>query len=187
MTFNKLLLFTFLMVLAVANSCQKKAIPKGNNTQMGEIKNTSNEVINVSNPELPKNEVESPPDAPIIFLKKTPCFGKCPVFEVRVSKEGIAQWKGVKNVSRLGNYTAVVSSTLLGEIFKEAEKVSFFKFAAAYPENGKKIADFPLTITTINANGKQNSIEDNFDAPIGLQNFEQYLFEKLDKLDWKSN
>jgi type IV secretory pathway VirB10-like protein len=177
-------LFTYCL-LAIA--CNKKNIPAKTSDVKGQPMNfpiPPPQMPNVATPPVvPENPVGE--KVPMIYLKKTPCFGKCPVFEVKIQEDGSALWVGTKNVERIGTFSAQISKETLEEIMKEAEKIQYFSFSETYPTNGKKIADFPMTISSINSANGARRIENNFDAPIALQAFEQYLFEKMDKLDWK--
>jgi Domain of unknown function (DUF6438) len=181
-TYLSLFLLCFLLF-----ACHKKNIPAKTGEVEGQPMNFPTPPPQIPNsatpPIVPQNPIGENP--PMIYLQKTPCFGKCPVFEVKIKDNGSALWIGTKNVERIGVFNAQISKEMLAEIMKETEKIGYFNFSEAYPINGKKIADFPMTITSIkNANGARR-IENNFDAPVALQAFEQYLFEKLDKLDWK--
>jgi hypothetical protein len=177
-------LFTFCL-LAIA--CNKKNIPAKTADVKGQPMNFPTPPPQIPINAAPAVVTENPivEKVPKIYLKKTPCFGKCPVFEVKIQEDGSALWVGTKNVERIGTFSAQISKETLEEIIKEAENVGYFNFSEAYPTNGRKIADFPLTITSINSANGARRIENNFDAPVALQAFEQYLFEKFDKLDWK--
>jgi hypothetical protein len=184
----KIKMLSFWAICLLFMACHPKVVPVATPATSG---NNSTETIVGTTPKegttQPELVVDLPTDAPVIFLKKTPCFGKCPVFEIRIAGNGAAEWKGTKNVERLGNYTAQIPAAIMAEIMTEAESIGYFKFESQYPANGKKIADFPLTITSIRFKNQEQIIENNFDAPPALQGFEQFLFQKLDQLDWKMN
>lgn len=122
----------------------------------------------------------------VASLRRTPCFGKCPSFEVKFFSSGLAEFRGKANVPRIGHFQATMKTEWLADFLKEAESRGFFQFEDLYPPNRQKIADLPITLTSISFGGRTKSIENRFDSPVSLREFERYFEQKMEQLDWKS-
>lgn len=127
-----------------------------------------------------------PPVYLVASLEKTGCYGNCPVFEAQVFSDGTATYFGAKHAPRAGHFTAKVRPSLAIELMKHAEVAGIFALENHYPTSGRRVADFPTTIIYMRSGQKERRIEDNFDAPLHLQEFEQYFAEWLEKLDWET-
>ncbi len=120
----------------------------------------------------------------VASMKKTACYGKCPVFEVKFYSDGKATYHGKKFVDREGYYVAVIDDFRVSEIVRQANEVGFFKLDNTYPKNGRTITDLPNTITMVNDGIQEKSITNNHEAPASLLDFEQYLEAQIDQLEW---
>lgn len=121
----------------------------------------------------------------ITSIKKTPCYGRCPVFEAKIYSDGTMTWYGKRFVDKEGHYEAVAPPDFMAQIQGIANEVQYFVFDKAYPNGGKKIADLPNTITYLNLDGKEQKIENNHDAPRELRAFEDFLMEMMERAEWK--
>ena len=171
-------------------SCTRKAKPQVNTIPVPSP--TTPKVPNppmVSNDTIPSKVVKPTPVdkiSEVINFKRTPCFGSCPAFEVKIFANGTAMYIGKKNVSRLGTHTAFVSQQWIDAVFTKAHDMQFRSLASTYPPDGKIIADFPTTSTAIVFKDTGlKFVKNNFDAPKHLQDFETWLQEKIDELPWK--
>jgi len=118
-------------------------------------------------------------------VQKTPCFGKCPSFKITFDAKGYATYEGKKNVDRMGSWRAKIGGKECTAILAEAQKIGYFNMPKTCPANGKFIADLPFTITTLEFGGQKHQIRNNVDAPQELINYENYLIELAETLDWK--
>ena len=120
----------------------------------------------------------------VVSIRKTPCFGRCPVFEMRVYANGRAVYNGQRFVERMGVYEAEVPSSALDELYRRIEQTRFSGFSNQYPANGRRIPDMPSTITYVNTLSVEKKISNNHDAPADLLDFEAFLLEWLEGLSW---
>lgn len=131
---------------------------------------------------LPKNEPHL-----LASLRRAPCYGRCPVYEVQFYSNGQAVYQGERYVKRLGIYLAQVPGAGLDSILEHAQQAGFFSLADTYPENGHTLEGLPETTTFVNNGQRQKAIKDNYDAPLALIHFEQFLDELAQSLDWQPN
>lgn len=81
-------------------------------------------------------------EEPFIQLTKKRCFGKCPVYELFIYKNGAAQYNGIDNVTKKGKIEFAINDDMLTSLkrwFKEAN------FTSLNNEPNKRIRDLPIT------------------------------------------
>ncbi len=118
-------------------------------------------------------------------LKRTPCYGRCPVYEIQFFSNGETVFNGERNLKRLGIFLARVPESTLRQILEQAEQADFFELRDEYPESGPAIPDLPETITFVNNGKKQKTVINYYDAPLPLLRFERFLDEIANGLDWQ--
>lgn len=75
-----------------------------------------------------------------IVIERSACFGKCPVFQIRLFQNGDVYYKGKKNVSKIGVYQSKLSRTKTRNFFKTLDALQW----TSYQENYKNPArDLP--------------------------------------------
>ncbi len=121
----------------------------------------------------------------VAVIKKTECYGICPVFEIRLFSNGHLTYYGEKDVSLLGRYEAWTDEVFLEAIKAKAYQVGYFNLLEVYPANQKEIEDIPKTITYLNFDEREKTIINNYASPKVLRDFENYLEETLFQVDWK--
>jgi|GEM_PF-1455235 len=122
----------------------------------------------------------------IAAIRKTACFGSCPVFEVQVYSDGTVEWNGKRFVERTGKYRAKASPVWIDDLIRYAQEQGFFNFSAHYPQNGSEIADIPHIICTIQRGAIRHTVDNGGDAPIKLRQFEDFFTAKLEELIWEA-
>ncbi|MGK0363351.1 MAG: hypothetical protein ACI85O_000396 [Saprospiraceae bacterium] len=120
----------------------------------------------------------------IASIKTTPCYGKCPVFEIRFSKSQYVTWRGYANTSRIGFYEARIEGKMLKEIERRAEALGLFELEETYPVKGEFLEDYPAVITHIYSGDREMRIFNVYDAPNAVRLFEEYLIGLTKKLTW---
>lgn len=120
----------------------------------------------------------------ILALKRTGCYGKCPVFEANVFSDGKATYKGIDHVEMLGNYEASADSSWRNKILEKALLIGYFTLSDSYPTDGRFIPNLPNTITSLSYKGRLHRVYNNFDAPKALVELEIFLETALSELNW---
>lgn len=118
-------------------------------------------------------------------IRKTACYGNCPVFELTFDGAGKAYYKGKKHVKRIGNWEAPITRNHTSMILEKAQSIKYFKLDDEYPINGKIIADFPFTFTHLKFGSQEKTIANNHDAPDALHDYETFLIELGESLNWE--
>lgn len=178
----KYLLFLPLLILIACNRKTTTVVTAPNNSKV-EI---PTEKPTIETPESPSIETIEALPYSILALRKTPCYGKCPVFEARFMSDGRVTWLGKKNTERLGHYEAFATPDQLENLQQRIKNSQFQTFQPTYPTNtDKMIMDLPQTITKVQIDGQTIQVTNNYDAPIALQELEKFVQVELDKLVWR--
>ncbi len=119
-----------------------------------------------------------------VGYKKTPCFGKCPVYEVKIYSDNSATWQGKMHVDRMGWHEARLTKVTVNDIKNKASEMGYLDFYDEYPVE-HKVADLPSTITYIRYGDMIKSVKNTIEGPKSLKEFEAYLEEVINNLDWK--
>jgi len=122
----------------------------------------------------------------VASIKKTPCFGRCPVYEATLYSDNRVVYEGKQYTDRKGTFQAKISNSQLEDLIKAALAADYFALAENYPINGQRIADLPSTITFLKIGDKENKVNNNHDAPQALRAYEQAFVRLLDSLQWKA-
>ncbi len=185
----KFLSFFFLLTTVVLlGSCTPKnpARTTDTNTQPQPIPESD---ITVKAPEEEEVAPPPPPPPPLPFvvmrLEKTACYGRCPIFELKLFSDGRAEYHGKANTQRLGVYESRVTKAFIDLVLHEAEKISYFQLNDHYPLDGRFISDLPNTTTYIKKSGKEKSIIRNHNGPLLLRKYETFLIECFEALNWE--
>lgn len=98
-------------------------------------------------------------------IKKTSCYGVCPVFEIKVFSNGLVLYDGKKHTPRLGLHEAYLLKSEIDELIAQADTIHFFQLASAYPLEGKSLIDLPSTIIYLKKESLEKEIINNYGAP----------------------
>lgn len=91
--------------------------------------------------------------APVLVLRKTPCFGFCPYFEASIYADGRVHYVGHRNVAKVGTYELQVSADAVRQLLKQAEEIGFANFQDQYLSGA---TDLPSTYLTYNGKTVQS-------------------------------
>ena len=133
-------------------------------------------VVVVEKPLLPK-------DSLIIGFEKTPCFGRCPVYKVRVYESGFATFEGLNFTEQLGMYATNFSQEEIARVFKSAEEVKYFSMEDKY--DNPMVSDLPSTISYLRNEDQSKRIVARVNPPEDLKIFHKNLAVSLQEKDWK--
>jgi hypothetical protein len=154
----KLLLYSFLLILAPCNAAKKTS---------------SSESAD------PVSKVKPM----VIVYEKTACFGKCPVFTMTINSETkLVTFKGAMNVDKLGIYEKNISED---ELKKLSDGFETYKFFEMQDEYNSQMTDIPSKYITYTLEGKTKKVRDRYNAPPELKSLEKLLDAIAESDDWK--
>ncbi|MFV0247889.1 MAG: DUF6438 domain-containing protein [Tenacibaculum sp.] len=113
----------------------------------------------------------------LVSLRKTACFGDCPVYEVLIDKQGKLIYKGLKYVSKTGVHKFDLTETELKTLKEKLVKENFKNFKELY--DNSEIMD--LSSTYIVFEDKQVEIRLWKDIPDPLIEIHEFITNLLYK------
>lgn len=182
---NTLILFILIACLACSKKKVEKITPIKIDKETVVIKQDSTQTSAPKN--VPKAQIPEGTEANLVAkIKRTPCYGKCPVFTIELYNNGLVKYNGVAFVEKKGAFTAKASQEFIKQIQDKALSIKYLSFENKYPIAPVAIADLPITTTYIRIGDAGKQIIDNFDAPRELIDFENWLEQEFEKLVWKA-
>lgn len=123
-------------------------------------------------------------EQPTIVIQKTSCYGKCPVYEMKIFKSGKIILKGEKNMDKIGNYVTKISKKELKSLIRNFDQIDFFNINDEYTA---RITDLPTTYLSFNNKNQSKTIKDYHGAPKELKDLEKRIENYLQLSSWKKN
>lgn len=128
--------------------------------------------------------VQAPPrDSLFLNYSRTACFGKCPIYEVKIYHSGYVKYMGDNFVDPLGLHEARIDSTIIQTIQSKAENINFFGLQKVYDH--QDVTDLPARIIKIQMKDQKHEVLDRYMAPESLRNLESYLEGIFEGIHWK--
>lgn len=118
-----------------------------------------------------------------IILEKTPCFGKCATYKIRLFRDGRVYYSGIKNTVRLGVYSSRISPKNLSTIFRKIDQIEWADMQDRYKTKARDLSHLNLTVY-----GKDQLYKKILEAengPLELQNIGKQLDAAIKNLKWK--
>ena len=115
-------------------------------------------------------------DEDIVFqLKKSPCYGTCPMYDFRIYKNQFAQFIGAKHTDKLGTFGRFISKDSYNELVEKFEAAQFSQFEDFYESN---IADLPTIRVSFTEDGQKKTVTGKRERPEALHKL-QFLLERI--------
>lgn len=129
-----------------------------------------------------KDASRDSPNSVRFALDRGPCFGKCPVYSLKIYSNGLATYEGRPFAKKLGKYEKHLDRSEVKKLDKAFKDANFFDFQDVYVS---EIIDLPMVKIYYN-NGKQSkSVEGKEDRPAKLLEL-QFMLEKIaESEDWQ--
>jgi hypothetical protein len=108
----------------------------------------------------------------LIELQRTPCYGSCPVYTVKIDKKGKGLFEGKENVENIGRFSFSLSQEELMELEDAFLQVDFYQLRNIYE---RQVSDLPTTYITYNKDGNRKKIMDYYGAPEELRSLENNI------------
>jgi hypothetical protein len=85
-------------------------------------------------------------DVASITLRRGPCFGTCPVYEVTLTADGTATWNGENFVERMGLHEGQVDLNDFERLSRFIARAGFHDWASEFVANVTDLPDYFLTV-----------------------------------------
>jgi hypothetical protein len=200
-----LIIATLTISLIIGCSSSKKTTTENKETTESESTNTTEESAKLTTEDTAKEQeiekvtlskgekadprentladaIASYPDSLVAMLSRTACYGRCPVYIVKIYNSGYASYEGKSNTEMVGLYTGKISKENLTSITTKADAIKFFELKNIYDTN---VTDFPSVHLYINNDGNKKQILDRQGGPAELKELQTLLDELAKSANWK--
>lgn len=121
----------------------------------------------------------------LFTLSFGPCRGKCPVYRVVVTNDGMVFWNGLQYVERSGLYFTRLELDQKGKLESWVATALQSGLQDQYPRKEEIIPDFPTRSFTLKLNNRIQQIDVNHSPPRQLATIEKQLLSWLERADWR--
>lgn len=101
-------------------------------------------------------------DITSVTLRRGPCFGTCPTYQVTLAVDGTASWYGERFVNRLGRHHGQVDVNDFGRLARFIQRAGFFDWEPEYLGNVTDLPDYFLTAVAgdLTKTVRQNGVDE---------------------------
>ena len=92
----------------------------------------------------------------LVVLERYGCHGFCPVYWIRIAKDGAVLYEGSHFVAQVGRRRAELSSAQIDALRGAFSEANFFDLAASYDH--PRYRDLPRIITTYRDGGRSKTV-----------------------------
>ncbi|MDA2913447.1 ankyrin repeat domain-containing protein [Acidobacteriia bacterium AH_259_A11_L15] len=121
------------------------------------------------------------PDAPVITLERTACFGTCPVYSLEIYADGTVIYEGKTFVGVTGRRRSHIPPSQVQQLVHAFLEIDYFSLKDSYRAS---LPDGPTTITTLQLNGRIKRIENYGSAPEELTELEYEIDRAVNTHQW---
>lgn len=121
-------------------------------------------------------------DQELVSYESGSCYGKCEVFIFKINYNKTIEYEGLKNVEKIGKYTAKISDSDFNEIEKLISKVDLMSIDSVYTSNS---TDLHLRILTLNKKNQHKKILLFDNIPLELKQTENEVYKIIEEYNSK--
>ncbi|MFN8286163.1 MAG: DUF6438 domain-containing protein [Chitinophagales bacterium] len=107
----------------------------------------------------------------LLTMERTPCFGGCPIYEIKVYESGLLLYNGKRFTPKTGCWYTKVSKADIKALKAVFHMEGFMEMDAEYPRGKKAPVDLPGCVLTYyyNANEPKKVTDKGWDSPEPLK------------------
>jgi len=118
----------------------------------------------------------------VLSITTTPCFGKCPIYELSVFSNREVFFNGIRFTDIEGQQHGVLSQAQYDSIIEQANSAKLLEAKSEY--DNPAITDLATTNIVFLQNGKKVTIKARYDVPKEIQDFVQFAYEMTSHVKW---
>ncbi|MBE9509774.1 MAG: hypothetical protein IMY71_02765 [Bacteroidetes bacterium] len=118
----------------------------------------------------------------LLSMKKTSCYGPCPVYELKLYKNGFAKLTAEEHLDLQGDFYTKLPGSKVKALVSKFNEAGFFEMEGQYTSITK---DLPTTWIYFSNEGRQKRIKDYDGAPEILRDLEKELSSLIESENWK--
>lgn len=118
----------------------------------------------------------------LLSMKKSSCYGPCPVYELIIYKNGFIKLTAEEHLDLQGEFYTKLPGSKVKTLASKFKEAGFFEMEGEYTSITK---DLPTTWIYFSNEGRQKKIKDYDGAPESLRDLEKELSLLIESEDWK--
>ena len=118
----------------------------------------------------------------LISMRTTPCFGRCPVYELEIQSDGLVEFMGKQYCTKMGAYSKQLSPEKTKALFESLMASNFFERPDAYDE--PTIADLSSTFLGFKHQGQEKTINCRYNIPSEIKEILRELRHLAESDGW---
>lgn len=115
----------------------------------------------------------------VITLRRTACFGRCPIYSVEIRGDGLVTYRGERFVAVTGLRTRRVSPAAVRRLVNQFRAANFF---ALRDEYRARVTDLPSRIVTLRIGDRSKQVVDYAGEQAGMPHAVTELEAAIDRL-----
>jgi hypothetical protein len=129
-------------------------------------------------------------ELPVITLRRTACYGSCPVYSLEIFEDGRLHYDGKQCVAVTGRQEGHISHATVKALIADFLKADYFDLKDVYesrqnPDGTSEwITDLPTTYTSLRIGNKAKTVKDYAFSPQKLQMLEMEIDRVSDTHQW---
>jgi len=161
----------FLSLTAILFSCNSKKIATSE---------TIEEVLPIENDYQFENMKLN--DSLFASIEKSPCFGQCPVYSMKIYNNGLVLYSGKNFVKKIGNYIMEICREQMLNFIDKADAIRYLEMDDTY--DNSNVTDIPSATTSIVIDKKRKRVMRRFGYPKELIKYEQLFDDLINSGKW---
>ncbi len=159
----------FLIGLVILGSCSNKNM-------------TSTSSNSLNKKEVSVETKASDKQSLVLSITTSPCFGKCPIYELSIFSNREVLFNGIKFTDIEGRKYGVLSQAQYDSIIEQANNAKLLDAKSEY--DNPAITDLATTNIVFLQDGNKATIKARYDVPQEIQNFVQFVYEMTSEIKW---
>lgn len=123
-------------------------------------------------------------DSLFLHYERTACFGRCPIFKIKVYESGYTTYEGVNFVENMGYYYHRIDERIISELYAAIADADYFSLEDRYDRDN--VMDLPSKIFEVNAMGRNKRIVARMDVPQPLLDFADTIERIFKDVPWRA-
>jgi len=121
-------------------------------------------------------------DVTYAVLERGACFGRCPIYKVKIFADGKATYEGINFVDLMGRHETEFTADELSLIEEKAFEFKLDTMSKVYDQ--PMVTDLPTTIIGVTVNGKYKQIKMRHKYPETLRSYRNFIEELIQSKTW---
>ena len=120
-----------------------------------------------------------------LAYERTPCFGRCPIFKLKVYQSGFAVYNGINFVDYIGTYHFTFEKSVLEELNEALEKARFLEMNDSY--DNEQVMDLPSRIIEASFQGQRKKVIGRYILPQEFKELTQTIDKIFENVEWQAH